>query len=74
MYYFSSIFISDKCNFNACVERKISNKNNSIETIIDIQQVAKINLATKIVSKYNPRTVSILNKKPKLAAPIEYFK
>ena len=66
--------MSDKCNFSACVERKISNKNNSIEMIIDIQQVAKINLATRIVSKYNPSTVNILNKNPKLAAPMAYFK
>ena len=73
-YYFSSIFISDKCNFNASVERKISNKNRSIEIIIEIQQLANINLAIKIVSKYKHNTVIILNKNPKLAAPMAYFK
>ena len=66
--------MSDKCNFNAFVDRKISNKNNNIDIIIDIQHVAKINLAIKIDSKYKPKTVSILNKKPRLAAPIAYFK
>ena len=66
--------MSDKCNFNACVERKISNKNNNIEIIIDIQQLANINLARKIFSKYSPSTVIMLNKNPKLAAPMAYFK
>ena len=66
--------MSDKCNFNAFVDRKISNKNKTIDIIIDIQQVANISLAIKIVSKYNPSTVSILNRNPKLAAPIAYFK
>ena len=28
----------------------------------------------KIASKYRPRTVDILNKKPKLVVPIENFK
>ena len=42
--------------------------------IIEIQHDANINLATKIASKYKARTVDILNKKPKLDAPIEYFK
>ena len=42
--------------------------------IIEIQQDANINLATKIASKYKARTVDILNKKPKLDAPMEYFK
>ena len=37
--------MSDKCNFSAFVDRKISNKNNSIDTIMDIQHDAKINLA-----------------------------
>ena len=50
------------------------NINNNIDIIIEIQQQAKINLATKTVSKYNPKTVIILNKKPELAAPIAYFK
>ena len=40
--------MSDKCNFNAFVDRKISNKNRSIDTIIDIQHDANINLDTKI--------------------------
>ena len=66
--------MSDKCNFNAFVDKKISNKNNIIDIIIDIQQDANINLAIKILSKYNPNTVIILNKKPSPAAPIEYFK
>ena len=66
--------MSDKCNFNAFVERKISNKNKSIDKIIDIQQLAKINLAIRILSRYKHKTVSILNKKPKLAEPIAYFK
>ena len=48
--------------------------NNSIDIIIDIQHDANINLAINKVSKYKPNTVSILNKKPKLAAPIAYFK
>ena len=65
--------MSDKCNFNAFVDRKFSNKNRSIETIIDIQHDANINLDTNIASKYNPKTVSILNKNPRLAAPIAYF-
>ena len=59
--------MSDKCNFNAFVDRKISNKNRSIDTIIDIQHDANINLDTNIASKYNPKTVSILNKNPRLA-------
>ena len=66
--------MSDKCNFNAFVDRKISNKNRTIDIIIDTQQEANINLATKILPRYNPRTVIILNKKPKPAAPIENFK
>ena len=66
--------MSDKCNFSALVDKKISNKNNNIDIIIDIQQVANINLATKILSKYSPNTVIILNKKPSPAAPIEYFR
>ena len=41
---------------------------------MEIQHEANINLAIKIASKYRPRTVDILNKKPKLAAPIENFK
>ena len=45
-----------------------------MEIIIEMQQEANINLATKMASKYNARTVDILNKKPKLDAPIEYFK
>ena len=49
-------------------------RNKRIENIIEIQQEANINLATKIASKYNARTVVILNKKPKLDAPMEYFK
>ena len=43
--------MSDKCNFSALVDKKISNKNNNIDIIIDTQQVANINLATKILSK-----------------------
>ena len=68
------IFISERCNFKAFVERNISKRNNRIEIIMEMQQEAKINLATKMASKYNARTVDILNKKPKLDAPIEYFK
>ena len=41
---------------------------------METQQEANINLATKIASKYKARTVDMLNKKPKLDAPIEYFK
>ena len=63
--------MSDKCNFSAFVDRKISNKNNSIDTIMDIQHDANINLAIIILSKYSPNTVIILNKKPNPAAPIE---
>ena len=59
--------MSDKCNFNACVERNISNKNNSIDIIIEIQQLANINLEIIIFSKYKPRTVIMLNKNPRLA-------
>ena len=66
--------MSDKCNFNAFVDRKISNKNRTIDIIIDIQQVANINLATNILPRYSPRTVIILNKKPKPADPIENFR
>ena len=66
--------MSDKCNFSAFVDRKISNKNSKIDIIIDIQQEANINLAIITVSKYSPNTVSILNKNPQLAAPIAYFK
>ena len=66
--------MSDKCNFNAFVDRKISNKNNSIDIIIDIQHVANINLANIILSRYNPNTVIILNRKPNPAAPIEYLR
>ena len=69
-----SIFISERCNFSAFVDRKISKRNKSIEIIIEIQHDAKINLATKMASKYKPSTVDMLNKKPKLAAPIENFK
>ena len=43
--------MSDKCNFNAFVDKKISNKNNTIDIIIDIQQDANINLAIIILSK-----------------------
>ena len=43
--------MSDKCNFNAFVDKKISSKNSKIDTIIDIQQVANINLATIIATK-----------------------
>ena len=56
--------MSDKCNFNAFVDKIISNKNRTIDIIIDIQQVAIINLATNILPRYSPRTVIILNKKP----------
>ena len=66
--------MSDKCNFNAFVDRNISNKNKTIEIIIDTQHVANIILANKTVSRYRHNTVTILNKKPKPAAPIEYFK
>ena len=66
--------MSDKCNFNAFVDKKISNKNNNMDIIIEIQQHAKISLAITTLSKYKPNTVIILNKKPKLAAPIAYFK
>ena len=66
--------MSDKCNFNAFVDRKISNKNSTIDIIIDIQQVANINLATNILPRNSPRTVIILNKKPKPAAPNENFR
>jgi len=66
--------MSDRCNLRAFVERKISKRNKRIETIIEIQHEANINLAIKIASKYKPRTVDILNKNPKLAAPIENFK
>ena len=52
----------------------ISNKNNSIDIIIEIQQLANINLEIIIFSKYKPRTVIMLNKNPRLAAPIAYFK
>ena len=66
--------MSDKCNFNAFVDRKISNKNKTIDIIIEIQQEANINLAKKTLSRYKPRTVIILNKNPSPAAPIENFK
>ena len=66
--------MSDKCNFNAFVDRKISKRNNTIDTIIDMQHEAKINLANITLSKYKPSTVIILNKNPNPAAPIAYFK
>ena len=66
--------MSDKCNFNAFVDKKISKRNNTIDTIIDIQHEAKINLANITLSKYKPKTVIILNKNPNPAAPIAYFK
>ena len=37
--------MSDKCNFNAFVDKKISKRNSTIDIIIDMQHVAKINLA-----------------------------
>ena len=66
--------MSDKCNFNAFVDKKISKRNNTIDTIIDMQHEAKINLAKITLSKYKPNTVIILNKNPNPAAPIAYFK
>ena len=66
--------MSDKCNFNAFVDKKISNINSKIDMIIDTQQQANINLAINTVSIYKPNTVNILNKNPRLDAPIEYFK
>ena len=66
--------MSDKCNFNAFVDKKISKRNNTIDTIIDMQHEAKINLANITLSKYKPSTVIILNKNPNPAAPIAYFK
>ena len=66
--------MSDKCNFSAFVDKKISNKNNSIDTIIEMQHDANINLATNILPRYSPRTVIMLNRKPKPAAPIENFR
>ena len=66
--------MSDKCNFNAFVDKKISKRNSTIDIIIDMQQEAKINLAKITLSKYNPNTVIMLNKNPNPAAPIAYFK
>ena len=66
--------MSDKCNFNAFVDKKISKRNSTIDIIIDMQHVAKINLAKITLSKYKPSTVIILNKNPNPAAPIAYFK
>ena len=48
--------------------------NDIIDIIIEIQQLANINLEIIIFSKYKPRTVIMLNKNPRLAAPIAYFK
>ena len=42
--------MSDKCNFSAFVD-KISNKNNSIDTIIEMQHDANISLTIIILSK-----------------------
>ena len=65
--------MSLKWNCKALFESLISCKKRNIEIIIHKQQAANINLANNKISRYNAKTVSMLNKKPKLAKPIVYF-
>ena len=66
--------MSDIWSLSAFVEIWISLIKKIIEIIIDKQQEPKITLAIKTSSKYNAKTVNILNKNPKAANKIVHLK